>query len=149
PIDSVMAEMTDKAGRGFTTMALSLRFANGAVGSLIGTYDSSYQYMNVGLLEINGSSAHIVIEDTVRRFTYQVKGEEKREVWEASHFNDVDRNYRALLDSHIREALAALRDNRPPPVHASVGRRALLLALDAIQSFETGRKIMTSARPKN
>jgi myo-inositol 2-dehydrogenase / D-chiro-inositol 1-dehydrogenase len=42
PIDSVMAEMTDQTGGGYRTMALALRFASGAVGSMTGTYDSSY-----------------------------------------------------------------------------------------------------------
>ncbi|HYN87225.1 MAG TPA: Gfo/Idh/MocA family oxidoreductase, partial [Ardenticatenaceae bacterium] len=35
PIESVMAEMTAKTGKGFSTIALALRFANGAVGSFL------------------------------------------------------------------------------------------------------------------
>ncbi len=34
PIASVMAEMTDRTGGGYRTIALALRFANGAVGSM-------------------------------------------------------------------------------------------------------------------
>ena len=42
PIDSVMAQMTDKTHKGtYRTMVLALHFANGAVGSLVGSYDSS------------------------------------------------------------------------------------------------------------
>ncbi len=44
PIATVSAEMTDKTGRGFSSMAISLRFADGAVGSVLGSYDSSYAY---------------------------------------------------------------------------------------------------------
>ena len=50
-----MAEMTDKTGRGYSTLSLTLRFANGAVGSLIGTYDSSYAYSGTHTMEINGT----------------------------------------------------------------------------------------------
>jgi predicted dehydrogenase len=39
PIDSVTAQMTDKTGRGYSTLAAALHFANGAVGSLVGSYD--------------------------------------------------------------------------------------------------------------
>src|SRR5580692_2041866 len=44
PIESVMAEMTDQTGGGYRTVALALRFVSGAVGSMVGTYDSSYAY---------------------------------------------------------------------------------------------------------
>ena len=55
PIASVMAEMTDRTGGGYRTMALALRFVNGAVGSMTGTYDSSYAYQDTHRLEINGT----------------------------------------------------------------------------------------------
>lgn len=42
PIDSIAAQMTDKTGGGYRTLALALHFQNGAVGSLLGSYDSSY-----------------------------------------------------------------------------------------------------------
>ncbi|HEX4342557.1 MAG TPA: Gfo/Idh/MocA family oxidoreductase, partial [Verrucomicrobiae bacterium] len=45
PIDSVAAQMTDKTKKGFyRTLVLALHFKNGAVGSLVGSYDSSYAY---------------------------------------------------------------------------------------------------------
>ena len=44
PIDSVTAQMTDRTGRGYSTLVAALHFANGAVGSLVGSYDSSYAY---------------------------------------------------------------------------------------------------------
>ena len=40
PIELVMAQMTDLTGGGYRTLVLALRFVNGAVGSLVGTYDS-------------------------------------------------------------------------------------------------------------
>ena len=56
PIDTVMAEMTDKTGGGYRTLVLALHFSSGAVGSLIGTYDSSYAYTDTHRLEINGTA---------------------------------------------------------------------------------------------
>jgi len=55
PIDSVMAEMTNKTGGGYRTMAVALRFESGAIGSMAGTYDSSYAYKDTHRLEINGT----------------------------------------------------------------------------------------------
>src|ERR1700724_1444228 len=74
PIDSVMAEMTDQTGGGYRTMALALRFASGADGSMTGTYDSSYAYQDTHRLEINGTQGRLVVGDTVQRFCFQNAG---------------------------------------------------------------------------
>lgn len=140
-ITSISAEMTDKTGGGFRTLVLALRFANGAVGSLVGTYDSSYAYPDTHLLEVNGTMGRVVVEDTVRRFTYQKTGNETAEVWQAGYFNDRDREFHRTFDAYLDAMLAAFKRGEPPPVHASAGRRALQLAMAAIESFETGRRI--------
>jgi len=140
-IDSVMAEMTDKTGKGYTTMVLSLHFANGAVGSLVGTYDSSYAYPGTHILEINGADGRVLVEDTVRRFSFQPRGNETGEVWQAGYFNDRDRDFHRVFDNHMDEILEAFRQGKEPPVHARAGRRALALAYAAIESFESGKRV--------
>lgn len=141
PIASVMAEMTDKTGKGYTTMALSLRFASGAVGSFLGTYDSSYAYPGTQRVEINGAAGRVVMEDTVRRFEFQPTGSETGEQWQAGYFNDADREFGRTFDRHLDALLAAFQAGQPPPVPAGAGRRALAVAMAAIQSFETGRRV--------
>lgn len=141
PIESVMAEMTDKTGGGFRTIALSLRFASGAIGSLVGTYDSSYAYPGTHFMEINGTRGRVTIEDTVRKFTFQKAGDESAEVWQAGYFNDVDREFHHTFDKHFDAMLKCFRANQPPPIHASAGRRALELAVAAVKSFDTGTRI--------
>jgi predicted dehydrogenase len=140
PIDSVMAQMTDKTGGGYRTLALALQFYKGAVGSLLGTYDSSYAYRDTQRLEVNGTEGRILIEDTVRRYSYQKAGSETAEVWEASYFNDRDREFHRTFDRHFEALLRAFKAGEPPPVHAEAGWRALKLAYAAIESFETGRR---------
>ena len=141
PIDAVSAEMTDKAGRGYGTLVLTLRFANGAVGSLVGSYDSSYAYPGTHVLEINGTAGRVVIEDTVRRYTFQRRGDEMREVWQAGYFNDDDRDFHHTVDTYMEATLAAFKAGQEPPVHARAGRRALVLAEAAIAAFESGRRV--------
>lgn len=141
PIDSVMAQMTDKSGRGFRTLVLALHFANGAVGSLLGSYESSYAYADTHRLEINGSRGRILVEDTVRRYAFQAVGNESAEVWQAGYFNDRDREFHRTFDRHIEALFAAFQQGEPPPIHAQAGRRALALAYAAIQSFETGQRV--------
>ena len=141
PIDSVLAEMTDKTGGGYRTLVLALRFASGAVGNLLGTYDSSYAYPGTHLLEINGTKGRVLIEDTVRRYSFQEAGRETAAVWQAGYFNDHDREFGRTFDAYMDALLAAFKQGQPPPVPAQAGRRALALAFAAIESFETGRRV--------
>jgi predicted dehydrogenase len=141
PIESVMAEMTDKTGGGYRTLSLALRFANGAVGSLIGTYDSSYAYPDTHRVEIDGTLGRSVIHDTVKKYTFHAAGNEVGESWEAGYFNDADREFHRTFDKHIDALLHALRAGERPPVDAGAGYRALRIAYAAIRSFQSGRRV--------
>ena len=140
-IASLQAEMTDITGAGFSTMALSLKFAKGAVGSLVGSYDSSYAYPETHRVEINGADGRILIEDTVKRYAFHRRGEETGETWQAGYFNDWDREFHRSFDDHVDALLAAFRRGDEPPIHARAGYRALALAYAAIKSFESGRRV--------
>ncbi len=144
PIETVMAQMTDPAGRGYTTMSVALGFASGAVGSLVGSYDSSYAYPGTHLLEVNGRDGRVLIEDTVRRYTFNRAGDEIAQVWQAGYFNDSERMFHRIFDRHADAFLDTLRAGEEPPVHARAGRRALALAHAVIESFESGRRVATS-----
>ena len=141
PIAAVSAHFTDPAGSGYTTMAVALTFTSGAVGSLVGSYDSSYAYPETHYLEVNGSSGRVQVVDTVKRFTHSRPGSEVRDVWEAGYFNDRDRDFDHMFEVHLDELLAALRRSDEPPIHARAGRRALLLADACIRSFRESRQI--------
>ena len=143
-IESVMAQMTEMTGRGYSTLSLALRFAEGAVGSLLGSYDSSYAYGGTHSLEINGTEGRVLVYDTVARYTFQAAGDETAQVWQAGYFNDLDREFHRTFDRHVDELLDAFRRGEEPPVHARTGRRALELAYAAIESFETGRRVATA-----
>ena len=140
-IASIQAEMTDKMGIGYSTMALSLKFANDAVGGFVGSYDSSYAYPETHRLEINGRDGRIVIDDTVKRFTFHRAGEETGEIWEAGYFNDLDREFHRTFDRYLDPMLEAFKRGAEPPAQARAGYRALALAYAAIESFEKGRRV--------
>lgn len=143
PIASVSAEMVEGGGPGggLTTMALALRFRSGAVGSLVGTYDSSYAYHETQRLEINGTRARILSHDTVGHYEIQPAMDETARVWRPGYFNDADRQFCTTFDRHVREVVRALRAGEAPPVHASAGRRALALAWAAAQAWESGGRV--------
>jgi predicted dehydrogenase len=143
PIASVMAQMTNKTHGPYTTVAIALEFTNGAVGSLVGSYDSSYAYPLAHYLEVNGTAGRAFAEDTVRRLTLSRTGDETAQVWQAGYFNDLDREFHRTFDRHVDALIAAFRNGDPPPIHARAGRRALELAHACIRSFESGARIRT------
>lgn len=145
PIESVMAQMTDKTYGAWSTVALALRFANGAVGTVLGSYDSSYAYPGTHLLEVNGTAGRAVVVDTVQRFELSRVGDPNTTVWQAGYFDDEARSFHRTFDRHVDALLAALRAGSPPPIPAQAGRRALLLALRAIQSYATGQRVTVEA----
>jgi len=140
-IDSVSAQMTDKTYGDWSTVALALGFANRAVGTMLGSYDSSYAYPDSQLIEINGTDGRLVIHDTVQGLSIQRAGDEMAQTWQAGYFNDEARYFAGTFDRHVTAVLDAFRAGSPPPVHASAGRRALQLAHAAIQSHESGLRV--------
>ena len=110
PIASVMAQMTDRTSAGsFRTLAIALQFASGAVGSLVGSYDTAYAYPQTHALEVSGTRGRLLIEDTVRRYTFSPHDSETAEVWQAGYFNDGDRSFYATFDKHVDALLAAFK----------------------------------------
>lgn len=149
PIASVMAQMTDKttaggvAGAPYSTLAVALEFADGAVGTLLGTYDSSYAYPGTQHIEINGTAGRAVIEDTVRSLALSSAGDETTRVWQAGYFNDEARTFAYTFDRHVDALLVAFRAGDEPPVHARAGRRALQIAEAVIESSAHGVRVPT------
>jgi myo-inositol 2-dehydrogenase / D-chiro-inositol 1-dehydrogenase len=141
PIKSVMSEMSNQTGGGYRTVAIALGFAGGAVGNMTGTYDSSYAFSDTHLLEINGTKGRIVVNDTVKRFSFQAVGNETAEVWQAGYFNDYDREFHRTFDLHLDAILTAFKKGEPPPIHARAGQRALQLAWAVVESFESGKRV--------
>jgi predicted dehydrogenase len=141
PITSIAAQMTNKTHGSWTTVALALEFDSGAVGTLLGSYDSSYAYPGTHLLEVNGTAGRALVLDTVREFALSRVGDPDTVVWRAGYFDDEARSFHHTFDRHVDVLLEALRAGAPPPVPAAAGRRALLLAQRAIQSHVTGTRV--------
>lgn len=144
PIVSVAAQTYDGARPGvFTTVAVALELASGAVGTFLGTYDSSYAYPESQRIEINATRGRLVVDDTVRRLVVSRPGDETSQVWQAGYFDDEARSFHTTFDRHVEAVLAALRAGEEPPVHARAGRRALELAHAVARSAEQGVRVRT------
>ena len=100
-----------------------MEFANGAVGSLLGSYDSSYAYPLTHYLEVNGTSGRAFVEDTVKRLTLSQARNETSQAWQAGYFNDIEREFHRTFDRHVDELIRALVSGGGPPAdHLGVCR---------------------------
>ena len=142
PIKSIHSFMTNKTKKGFSTFVVSMKFKNNAVGSLLGSYDTSYAYPNTHLVEINGSKGRILIEDQVKKYTFNKKNSETAQVWQAGFFNDYEREFLRTFDDHFNEVINNFLKGQSPPIHAQKGKRALLLALASIKSMKSNKTII-------
>jgi predicted dehydrogenase len=140
PISAVSAQMTNKTYGDFSTIALALDFENRAVGTMLGSYDSSYAYRDAQHVEINGTEGRLVIHDTVASLTFAKPGDPVERHWHSGYFDDEARTFTATFDRHVDAILEALRTGAQPPIHARAGRRALQLAHAAIRSHESGTR---------
>lgn len=147
PIASVAAQMTDMTYGDWSTVAIALQFENGAVGTMLGSYDSSYAYADSQLIEVNGTLGRAVIHDTVRELELSRAGDEVTSRWRAGYFDDEARWFAGTFDRHVDALLDALRAGTPPPVHAAAGFRALELAHACIRSHETGSRVAVASQP--
>ncbi|MCU1556505.1 MAG: oxidoreductase domain protein [Microbacteriaceae bacterium] len=145
PISAVSAHMTDMTYGDWSTVAIALDFESGAVGTMLGTYDSSYAFPDSQLIEVNGTTGRLAIHDTVSELSIQRVGDETASVWRAGYFNDEARDFHRTFDRHVDALLAAFRAGEAPPVPARAGRRALQLANAAIRSHATGRRVEVAA----
>ncbi len=143
PIMHVSAEMTDKTGKGgFGTVVLAMRFANDAVGDLLGSYDTSYAYPDTHRCEINGTKGRIVIEDTCRKLTFNRLDDPVAQVWQATFFDDESRNFAGSHDRHVADMIRCFREKLPPPIPARQGYEVLRVCHAAIQSHAKGRRVL-------
>ena len=101
PIVSVAAQMTAMTYGAFSTVAIALEFASGAVGTMLGSYDSSYAYPDTQRIELNGTAGRAVIHDTVRALTLQSVGDETERVWRPGYFDDEARSFERTADRHL------------------------------------------------
>ena len=144
PITSVMAQMTNLTDpKAFNTMAIALSFENRAVGSLLGSYDSSYVYPHTQYIEVNGTQGRALIEDTVQQLTLSTVGDPVARVWRPGYFDDSARDFKNTFDKHVEDILVALRSGNEPPIHARAGRRAVELGEATVRSFTEGIRVAT------
>ena len=141
PIAAVSAHMNDPIGHGLTTVAVALTFASGAVGALVGSYDSSYAYPETHYVEVNGTAGRVQVVDTVKRFTRSTPAARCARCGRPATSTTVTATSTTSSSGTSTSCSRHCAATSEPPIHARAGRRALELAVACIRSFEESRQI--------
>jgi predicted dehydrogenase len=146
-IDDVFAFLADPRGIDvFTSAAVSMRFRTGAIGSLLGSWDSSYAHPGAQSLEVSGTEGRLQVEnvvDAVRLFRH---GSAEYQEWRPGLFDSRRRDFWQTIDVHVQAFVDAVLADKPPPVTGNDGLRALELTFAAIRSFEEGKAVKIHVR---
>ena len=141
-ITEVSAFLGDPRGIGvYTSAAVALRFESGAVGTLVGSWDSSYAHPEAQLFEYCAVGGRAVVEnvvDAVRLFRHD---REEYTEWRPGLFETAQRDFWHTIDTHLGAFLDAVAGGREPPVTGEDGLRALELTFAAVRSFEERRPV--------
>ena len=141
-IAEVSAYLTDPRRIGvYTSAAISLRFESGAVGSLLGSWDSSYDHPAAVTMEVAGTSGRAVIENVVESVRLHRHDRSDFEEWRPGLFRTEQRDFWRTIDLHLAAFVDSILSGTEPPVSGRDGLRALELTYAAIRSFEEGRSV--------
>jgi predicted dehydrogenase len=125
----------------YTSAAMSLRFENGAVGSLLGSWDASYDHPSAITMEVAGTNGRVVVDNVVDAVRLYRHDRTDFEEWRPGLFRTDQRDFWRTIDAHLAAFVSSIVDGTEPPVTGRDGLRALELTYAAIRSFEEGRSV--------
>jgi predicted dehydrogenase len=141
-IEEVSAFLADPRGLGvFTSAAIALRFASGAVGTLLGSWDSSYSHPGSVSFEVSGTDGRVEVENVVDAVRLYQHDRPEFTEWRPGLFDADRRDFWRTIDIHLGAFIQAVRGGQDPPVPGSDGVRALEATFAAIRSFEEHRPV--------
>ncbi len=139
-IDELSAFLTDPRGIGtYTSAAVAVRFRNGAVGTLLGSWDASYDQPQAVTLEVAGIGGRLQVDNIVDSVRLFRAGDDGFREWRPGIFRTDQRDFWRTIEDHLAAFVDAILEDRAPPVTGEDGLRALELTYAAIRAFEEGR----------
>ena len=118
-------------------MAVTVKYISGAVGTLLGSWYSSYAHPGSQLLEVSGTEGRVVVDnvvDSVRLFHHD---RDTYQEWRPGIFDADSHDFWRTIDAHVHAFVDAVAQGKPPPVTGADGLRALELTFEAIKSSDS------------
>lgn len=125
------------AGELLKSVSLSLAFASGAIGTIVGAYRDE-QSRTAEWLELGGTTGSIVVEDITRRVTLFGSNPDNGMSSQPNFFVGSDAFYDSLI-AHLQAFIEQVAHGKPAPVGGRDGLVGLRLAAAAVESLATDK----------
>ena len=122
----------------FLDAALSLGFAGGAVGAIVGGWRDG-QSRTIEALEVGGTGGAVAIEDVQKRVRLHGLAADTVEEFQPDAFWGGQSVFYDSLGAHVRDFLARVARGDAPLVTGADGVRGLEIVAAAIESHRSGR----------
>jgi predicted dehydrogenase len=141
-IVELSAQLADPRAIGvYTSAAVAVRFASSAVGSLLGSWDSSYEHPGSQRFEYCAVGGRVEVDDVVDAVRLYRNEDDTYREWRPGIFDARRRDFWRTIDAHVHAFVDAILDDRPAPVGATAGVKALELCVACARSFESRRAV--------
>ncbi len=142
-IRSLHAQAEDAApGELLKSICLSLGFAGGAIGTIVGAYRDN-QTRTSEWMELGGTTGAIVVEDMTRRATLFGNDPDHGLSAQPNPFVGGEAFYDSLVE-HVQTFIRCVASGAAAPVDGRDGRAGLRLAAAAVESLASGKTIEVS-----
>ena len=139
-VEELFCELGDVRGTGiYCSAAITFKFVTGAVGTMIGSWDSSFNHP-IEYLEVCGTKAYAVVEDIVSEVRLHRHDRQDITVWRPTIFDERGR-FDTTFGLHVHAFVDALAAGQPVPVTGLDGLRCLQVIEGCIKSFETKQPV--------
>ena len=119
----------------YTSIAISVKFENEAVGTLMASWDSSFTHP-IELMEICGTKGYLQVENIVEGVKLFPHGDETVRSWRPNIFSTGDLTFNKIFENRVHAFVDDVLAGREPAPTGEDGLKALYVVRAAIESFE-------------
>lgn len=127
----------------YTTVAMCLKFKGETTGTLIGSWDSSYNHP-IEYMEICGEKGFICVDNIMEGVRLYIHNDRTIQSWRPNPLNETEFQFRNSFINHVHAVVDALDSGKEMPVTGDDGLKSLLILHSAIKSFEEKRSVKLS-----
>ncbi|MBM3236196.1 Gfo/Idh/MocA family oxidoreductase [Candidatus Poribacteria bacterium] len=124
----------------YTSIAISVKFANEAVGTLMASWDSAFTHP-IELFEVCGRKGYLQVENIVEGVKLFLHDDQTVRSWKPSIFATGELTFEKIFENRVHAFVDDILNNRTPYPTGLDGLKALQVVQAAIDSFEQRKTV--------
>jgi len=124
----------------YTSIAISVKFKDEAVGTLMASWDSAFTHP-IEILEVCGTKGYLQIDNIVEGVKLFPHGDDTVRLWKPNIFSPGDSTFDKIFENRIHAFVDDVLADKEPAATGEDGLKALYVVRAAIESFEKKRVV--------